>query len=487
MKSRWSSFFLLVLLSCETSQIKKYGGIISGDSTDYQNIQFEGIKSVSDKTDSTVKVSWNPKEATNEYYIFNGTPVNEVLLAVAKDTNSDSLILTNLNPGEVYKLRVRIKSPIGNYDQNDQEIELTMNTEPDMPSGVSLVYPAITPNTSSKINLRVDGVKEGDSIRIYTDPECKIQIGEGVASGDSIEIMNENISFGTYQFYANATNPPPTVKSSKCSTSSASYTRIGSCPINYALVNRNPILGTTKEFCISKYEMKNVGGVPKSIPGSLPWVNINQNNAKLGCKGLGQNYDLISNQEWMTTATELEKNPENWSSQIIGNGMMFRGHSDNSPSSALAITDENDPYNGTGNKIDQVAGSGKEQRRTLKLLNGETIWDFSGNVWEWNDWSIGGELENGPKTCLKAWVELPDVNCSGLSAIDFMPGNPSGQESSKYNSKFGLGKVLGGTGGAPLRGGRWSEGINAGPFNLVLSNSYNASFAYVGFRCVYRP
>jgi len=36
----------------------------------------------------------------------------------------------------------------------------------------------------------------------------------------------------------------------------------------------------------------------------------------------------------------------------------------------------------TGNSETDPMGSGKEQKRTLKLLSEHIIWDFSGNVWE---------------------------------------------------------------------------------------------------------
>ena len=159
------------------------------------------------------------------------------------------------------------------------------------------------------------------------------------------------------------------------------------------------------------------------------------------------------------------------------------GHSDNSPSVALSVTNTTDPYDQTGNNSGQAAGSGWEQRRRHTLSNGQTIWDFSGNVWEWVDWSLGGALTSGPTSCSSA--EFPSVSCGALSAAEYMPGNPGGAPAANYNRDYGLGYFYGGSGGAALRGGYWDAGTNTGAFTLVLYSG--PSFTSFGFRCVFRP
>lgn len=256
------------------------------------------------------------------------------------------------------------------------------------------------------------------------------------------------------------------------------------CPTGYVAVPGNSSL-SVDAFCVMEFEAKNVSGTPTSQAGGTPWVPINQTDAKAECTSLGANYDLISNPEWMTIAFEIEKTPSNWSGSAVGSGQLNRGHTDNSPGSALAVTDVNDPYIGTGNNSGQAVGSGWEQKRTHTLSNGSVLWDIAGNVWEWTDWSLGGGLISGPTSCPASWTELPDVACGALSSADYLPDNPSGQ--STYNSSYGLGRFFGGSGGAALRGGNWSNGTNAGAFTLNLSNAPSLTGTSIGFRCVYRP
>jgi hypothetical protein len=264
------------------------------------------------------------------------------------------------------------------------------------------------------------------------------------------------------------------------------------CPTNYAQVPANPSLGVTNAFCVAQFEMKNVSGVATSQAASTPWVSISQTDAKSACTSLGTGYDLISNPEWMAIAYEIEKTATNWSSGVVGTGMLNRGHSDMSPFATIAVTDINNPYVGTGNNSGQPAGSGWEQRRSHTLSNGQTIWDLAGNAWEWTDWTLGGALTSGPTSCPGAQfpAQFPSVSCGALSAADFMPGNPGGVATADYNSNYGLGYFFGGSGGAAHRGGDYffNELYNlafAGVFSLNLGDG-SAKWS-VGFRCVFRP
>ncbi len=259
------------------------------------------------------------------------------------------------------------------------------------------------------------------------------------------------------------------------------------CPNNYAAVPANSNLGVVKAFCAAQFEMKNVGLVATSQAAGTPWVSISQTDAKTACTNLGPGYDLISNPEWMTIAREIEKTAANWSSGGVGNGMLNRGHSDSTPELALEVTDLNNPYNETGNNSGQSAGSGWEQKRKHTFSNGQEIWDIAGNVPEWTDWSFSGGLTSGPTSCVGAWTQLPVVSCGALAAADYMPANTTGVTASNYNSNYGLGQFYGGTGGAALRGGGFTNAEKAGVFSLNFFADDNTPFSGVGFRCVLRP
>ena len=301
----------------------------------------------------------------------------------------------------------------------------------------------------------------------------------GIAIAPSSCVINGNPSapFAPTTYSVVATN-------ANGSSTPATIT-LAACPTHYSIVPANSNLGVST-FCVAQFEMKLISSVATSQPALTPWVNITQANAKTACTALGANYDLISNPEWMTIAYEIEKTASNWSSGVVGVGMLNRGHSDDNPSSALAVANTNDPYIGTGNNSGQAAGSGWEQKRAHTLSNGQVLWDFAGNVIEWTDWSLGGGLISGPNSCTGVWTELPDVSCGELSAAEYLPANPAGVTGANYNSTYGLGQLIGGS-GAALRGGAWSYGTFSGAFSLSLAYTPSDINTDFGFRCVYRP
>lgn len=283
----------------------------------------------------------------------------------------------------------------------------------------------------------------------------------------------------TYYFMVTAVNSGGNTNATV--EKSATPEAVGVCPTNYILVPANAAGGTNNDFCVMRFEAKNVAGVATSQAANTPWVNINQTSAKTACTNLGAKFDLISNPEWLTIAQNAENVVSNWSGGDVGIGMMTRGHSDGNPDSAIAITNTTDPYNGTGNNSGQAAGSGREQKRTLTLSNGNIIWDFAGNVWEWIDWSMAAGLQAPPTTCISGWTELPLVSCGALAGAEYLPSH------SDYNSSQGMGQFYGGAGGAALRSGFWNFGSRDGAFTLFLYNAPTAANSGISFRCVYRP
>lgn len=138
-----------------------------------------------------------------------------------------------------------------------------------------------------------------------------------------------------------------------------------------------------------KYEAKVAGGIANSSYNGhnysssetivsnatdVPIVNLTQQQAITACASIGAH--LVTNNEWMTMARNVESVGSNWSSGTVGNGYLYSGHNDNSPAYALAASaDDNQGYINTGN-------TGDNQKRTLTLSNGQIIWDLAGNVWE---------------------------------------------------------------------------------------------------------
>ncbi len=179
-----------------------------------------------------------------------------------------------------------------------------------------------------------------------------------------------------------------------------------SCPEGYIPVPGNHLYGTMNErggFCVMKWEAKvdqngdgvgdtntscelstvkmwdnrisgcsvdNLNRYLVSTKEGWPVYGFNLNSGKLACEGIGSH--LITNNEWMTIVRNIELVPENWTSNQIGVGEIYRGHCSNVLSYILEASDDDDGYFGTDQTINQ--------KRTLKLTNGEIVWDLSGNM-----------------------------------------------------------------------------------------------------------
>ena len=272
------------------------------------------------------------------------------------------------------------------------------------------------------------------------------------------------------------------------------------CPTGYALISGSAPLGTA-DFCAMTFEARarsiatdqlELEGcdtdcppnsfiathLPASSPEGLPWRAIDAVQARLRCQALGAAFDLMSNREWMTIAREAERTGSNWSSGTPGTGSIVEGNTDNT---GFAMSfDLDDPYAGTDNSAADPVGAGWEQRRTLELTDGTTLWDLPGNLQEWVDWTTGGALDGPPTPCTGA--ELPAFACAGITDDDF------NSSTGTLDSSFGVGKVLGGSGNTARRGGQTSDRaiMIAGIYALNMNRESTDTFPGTSFRCVMR-
>ena len=266
------------------------------------------------------------------------------------------------------------------------------------------------------------------------------------------------------------------------------------CPTGFVAVTGSATYSTS-DLCVMQFEAKDDGtGNAVSTAASTPFVSIPastagaDNDAFEKCANMSEvgfdgTFSLISNDEWMTIARDIEATAANWSGGSIGSGHIPRGHSDNSPSNVLAVTNPLDFYDGTGNNSGEAPGSGWEQRRTHILSNGSIIWDLAGNVWEWVDWDSSDSIYSPAPTGCVGGPEFdnPINSCSDGSAETQI--YPLGG----FTSAQSFGIWLAGSGGAAVRGGRWNDAAVAGAFTVFLNVGPSVSNADFGFRCSYRP
>jgi len=229
------------------------------------------------------------------------------------------------------------------------------------------------PETAGDVQALVDGLQAAYSGSAASDVP---QVSTLLSTSGSAELTYGNGLLST------------TLGGAAVSTSGGSSG--GGIKPGFILVPGNATFGTS-DFYVAKYEMKVAGGAPDSLKNGhkylsgetivstandVPIVTLSQEQAMSGCQSMGEGYHLITNNEWMTIARNIEQVGSNWSSGTKGSGYIFSGHNDSDPNTALsASTDDTKGYFNTLN-------SSGDQRRTLTLSNGNVIWDLAGNVWE---------------------------------------------------------------------------------------------------------
>lgn len=276
------------------------------------------------------------------------------------------------------------------------------------------------------------------------------------------------------QYYTTYTSAPPH-DSYSISTAGGSGSVALTCPVGFIVVPGNSHYGTS-DFCVMKYEAKNVGGTATSQASGNPWASISQTSAITAAQGTCSGCHLITEAEWMTIAMNALSVSGNWVSGTIGSGTMYRGHSDSNPNNALAASsNDSDGYSGTAN-----SGS-SEQRRTLTLTNGEIIWDFAGNVGEWTDVAITGGQPGVSGESAYVWKDYSNgsLQWNSLSSNS----RPIG---TLYPRSQGVGGVHSNTGESAtrafVRGGDWNGDGGAGVISLNFGNSPTGSHVRIGFR-----
>lgn len=375
-------------------------------------------------------------------------------------------------------------------------------TPPALASSLVLKEPAASPDVSMMPVITVNGAEASSIVRLYRNSSCTIFVGESATgANDYTDVTVKGLTAGTYNFYAKIVDQAGNV--SGCSTASVSYTSLGpSCPTGFIRVPANSALGTVYDFCVAKYEMKDLAN-PKvgvehgaiSDATSTVFTQVTQAQAIDLCEGMpydgverNDSYYLITNSEWMTIARNIEGVAANFSA-----GKLNQGHHQGEPASILtASNDDNLSCTGvtpSGAVIDSSACSSTvwhKNRRTHKLTTGEWIWDFSGNASEWIEMSLTNDRPGGTA----AWVDISTLTATAtMPATAFKPTNAAYTHDSN-----GIGKFYAGTNGATTyvyRGGTMNNDLPAGIYNFfgaaaADTTTDTAGNQTIGFRCVYR-
>ncbi|MFP4402665.1 MAG: hypothetical protein ACLFPL_05565, partial [Candidatus Nanoarchaeia archaeon] len=382
------------------------------------------------------------------------------------------------------------------YDNSQQDTlpdAFSFTNQTDVATSSSITSNSLTPT----------GYDGPLSVSVNGDGSPQISINGGswttstsMSPGDSIEVRLTSSS--SYDTTSQATVDLGDYSTTwSVTTEEGSSVDCSSIPGDWVEVPGNSYFGTDN-FCVMQFEAKDVSGVATSQPSSTPWVSIDFPTARSACTDLNTEHSsldgtfkMITNREWMTIARNAEQQSTNWDSSTVGSGSMYRGHSDNNPSNALAVSDIGDYYDGTGNSAPST------ERRVLELSNGEVIWDLGGNVWEWVDLLENGNTIDG-NACSGSDGYYSYFGNDGQSECSFVA--PYSKDSAAntryemgplgdYNADEGVGRIYSdsASGRALLRSGGWYNGDRAGPFNARLNSAPSVKSAISGFRCSYAP
>ena len=319
------------------------------------------------------------------------------------------------------------------------------------------------------------------------------------------------------------------------------------CPTGFVPVPGNVQYGTL-DFCVMKYEAKpctSSAGSPRASDCSgkketrwqksganlfaasyregLPMRDISQDQAKAACSGLGVEYHLMSEAEWMTIVSNIAHTPLNDLADLpgvqLGNGnstsdALFEAGSEPlilGCNLNLPLFDEVNAWatgscelRGTnGNRADfgysgllgavwsreyDPRGGSKAQIRTHVLSNGGVLWDIAGNAAEWTSGVISSQYDQSRMSSngTAGWIGYFGDETNGYlkNAMGFpvLPDLPRTYSSAKN----GIGRMYVRNEAAIagfVRGGSYTYGVNAGIYSLNVGIAPSVAEEDIGFRC----
>ncbi|MDD5769609.1 MAG: prepilin-type N-terminal cleavage/methylation domain-containing protein [Candidatus Gracilibacteria bacterium] len=292
---------------------------------------------------------------------------------------------------------------------------------------------------------------------------------------------------------------------------SSSFAAPITCPTGFIPVPGNETF-MQPGFCVMKYEAgsptqsdatwaglpyASLTSLPQSIGGNYPIITLTQAQAITACQSIGVGYHLITNNEWMTIARNIESQKDNWSGGAVGSGGVYRGITNETtsatslgcPTSSSTFKVSTKYAAGTSSMDTTLWGASKgsdcDSKRQLKLSNGEVIWDLSGNVQEHvNKFNvIDGTNYNSGQTVIAGSSAGTAWDGDGIYTTSDMLKYGS---ISSLGIANGMGNVNYANGVASnifIRGGNALSTTNAGIYTIDLIGNSTTSANTTGFRC----
>ncbi len=259
-------------------------------------------------------------------------------------------------------------------------------------------------------------------------------------------------------------------------------------------------------FCVAKYEMTySKYDTPKTPNNSndyntynydstkrvasridYPITNISQKEAIDACKKLGKGYHLITNNEWMTIARQIEFEKNNWKNENPWyDDTLFNWNSQDTYLNRWC-SDHTWPNWKVTKTWDWNPNYFYKRKNTL--FNWEIIWDFAWNVaehvnkantksWSWyNDWRTQFYKANGSSPN-NTWEEFRDVDAA--IRPNYWPviwEDWSNWAGLVYDFNWTNNNVF-------VRGWSYNDDYSAGIYTLSLDMDWDDKWDNVWFRC----
>ncbi len=188
-----------------------------------------------------------------------------------------------------------------------------------------------------------------------------------------------------------------------------------------------------KWFCVAKYEMSYHGKTwniswwntfsfadnwdqwkPVSEQWNSPISKISLQEAMTECSTIWKWYHLITNNEWMAIARQIEFEKRNWTNNVIWSWSLWNWISWSSSYWCDWYSDDNKPVSWDAASVswDNICN----WKNVAKLFNWEEIWDFAWNIWEWTN-----KIFNNTEVFWDGDIEWTDSSISNKQLSEFWP------------------------------------------------------------------
>jgi hypothetical protein len=222
--------------------------------------------------------------------------------------------------------------------------------------------------------------------------------------------------------------------------------------------------------------------IPLSMSWKYPIADITQQQAIDSCKSMWKWYHLITNNEWMTIARNIEQQPINWSGWVVWQNFIF-----NWISNELTMWCNIDLTTITWRRYATKTWDTNctNQRNKLILSNEEEIWDLSWNLQEhvnkantldWMDFSLWQTWFFWSSN----WIGLDD---DGIYDIISMQKHGSIFQYWKIKWMWNISHADWVMNNVFLRWGNAYNISNSGIYASELHWPILGRYAHIGFRC----